>query len=161
MSQLTNSIAITVLSAVLSFIMAWFFFSRKSKIAEANLRAAAVIATDKRVNELEQKLAALTSAVTPLSAAMKAVFIKELTHFHTPELDELLVRVADDTITEKEEPRLFELLYRRATELDGAIPESERDVAIMFPMMRKRVKAEKLLTATEIQVVSMPAAPPE
>jgi hypothetical protein len=107
-----------------------------------------------RISDLEMKLITLTTEVKPLSAAMLAVFTKELTHFHTPEMDALLVKFEDGAITDAGEERLLWLLEERSRELNGSIPESERDVATMFPMMMKRVKVERRLAAVELLVVS-------
>lgn len=143
MMPIINSVGLILLTAFLAFMASAFWIWRKS-----------IGAREARIADLETKMAVLTNTVTPLSAAMQAVFIRELTHFHTPELDALLVKVGDGTLPEEDEPRLFSLLEGRAHDLDGRIPESERDVAVMLPMMMRRVKAERLLAAVDIQVVS-------
>ena len=156
-----NSAGLILLTAVLTFVMAAFWNQRSKKDAEARAKATALAEAEAhmrgRISDLEKQLIALTSVVTPLSAAMQAVFIKELTHFHTPELDDLLTKVQDGTLEDAEESRLLTLLEERSRDLDGRIPDSERDVATMFPMMMKRVKAERRLAAVDIQVVSMTA----
>jgi hypothetical protein len=157
--SLTNSIFLMFLTSLITFLVSafWFWKNKKDSIekATASVLAQAEKQMQDRVTELEMKLVALTTAVTPLSAAMQAVFIKELTHFHTPELDNLLSKVNDGDLPDEDEPRLFRLLEERSRDLNGRISDSERDAAIMLPMMMKRVKAERALTAVDIQVVSI------
>jgi hypothetical protein len=158
--QFLNSAGLALLSSILAFMATAYWFRRSARDLEMRTKASALAAAEEkvrdRISDLEMKLSVLTAAVSPISTLMQSVFIKELTHFHTPELDALLVKIEENTLSEEEEPRLFSLLSERASALNGRIPESERDAAIMLPMIMKRVKAERGTAATEIKVVSVP-----
>jgi hypothetical protein len=154
---------IVFLTALLVFLVAALWFWRNERDAETRAKAAVLADAEKqvrgRITDLEMKLVALTNAVTPLSVAMQTVFIKELTHFHTPELDALLVKVDQGILPEEDEPRLCSLLEERSRDLNGRISDSERDAAVMLPMIMKRVKKDRLQMAVEVQVVSL--GPPQ
>lgn len=140
---LFNSVAVAVLGAILSFAAAWFWFNKNKAVAEAKRLAEEQSELQKRVMDLESQLSSVKQAVQPISAAFQAILIKELTHFHTPELDELLTRVGPpSTLTPEEESRMAELLAARAKDLNGRIDEYEREAAVMLPMVLRRTKRE-------------------
>ncbi len=127
-----NPIWALIFTAALGALTAWIGYRKKKVDDEAKeLRA--------RVADLELKLAGISQQVIPLSAAMTAIFIKELTHLHTPEMDALLVKYGPpSTLTEEDWERLKEMLRERAYAPDPEVPQYERDAAIMLPMMMKR-----------------------
>jgi hypothetical protein len=97
-------------------------------------------AGEKRMTELESRFKVLEGRVTPVSLAFRQELIAELTHNHTPEMDDLLLRI--DTLNEGEDLRLEVLLKERIIEFaDPMITASERDAASMLLMVNKRVKA--------------------
>lgn len=155
---IVNSIAIAVLSALMAFLAA-AFWTRRAKIeliADTENKARQEMLG--RVQELENKLLLLNQAVVPISAAFQAILVKELTHNHTPEMDELMTRIGPpNMLSAAELHRLDELLKERVVEFaDPLITDSERDAAAMLTMVMKRVAIEAKQLTTEIQVVSLP-----
>lgn len=147
---LMNSVAIVLIGSAMTFLAAWFWFRKNAAVAEAKRLADEHALLAKRVVDLESQLSSVKQAVQPISAAFQAILIKELTHFHTPELDELMTRVGPpSTLTAEEETRMEQLLAERATELNGDIDSFERDAAVMLPMVLKRTKRE--ITTVEEQ----------
>jgi hypothetical protein len=69
-----------------------------------------------------------------------------LTHFHTPVMDALMVKLGDvgtpPTITEEEEVELIAALKQRAEDVGPLIDEDERDAAELLPIQMRRVKRE-------------------
>lgn len=153
---LINSIAIVVLGSFLSFMAARYWFQRNVALAEAKRLADEVTAakkvvdderrrTDARVSELELQLSAVKQSVLPISAAFQAILIKELTHYHTPRMDELMRQLGPPvTLTDAEQTELTALLQQRTIDMNGRISDSERDAAVMLPLVMKRVLAESL-----------------
>jgi uncharacterized protein YfkK (UPF0435 family) len=150
-----NTVAICVLTALFSFTTAAYFFRKASQeVAERLMQA--------KIAELETKLAIVNQAVVPLNAAMQAMLIKELTHYHTPEMDELMRALGPpSTITEDERTRLTVLLEERSRDMGPLISDSERDAATILPIVIKRAQADaELLTgaaAMKLQLVTVAA----
>lgn len=154
-----NSIALLFLSVGLSFLAAAFWYLKnkaeraKEKLAEEHGKL------EDRMREMETQMGKVNQAVTPISAAFQAILIKELTHFHTPEMDVLLQKLGPPvTLTDEEELRLAELLRERESDLNGRISDQERDAAIMLPLVIKRVRVENETLAktpkVELQIVA-------
>lgn len=153
-----NSVGLVVFAASLTFMASAFWNRRNRRELEDKIKKDAEAAVGARLTELENKLAILNQAVVPISAAFQAILIKELTHFHTPELDGYLSKVGPPSrLTLVEEERMLLLLDERAKELNGDIPESERDAAVMLPMVMKRAKLEVDALVVDVQVVALPA----
>lgn len=146
--SLLNTIEISILGAVLSFLAAWFWFSRNLAVEKAKTLAIEHDKTLVRVSDLEAKLAVVNLSVVPLNLAMQAMLIKELTHYHTPEMDALMVKLGPPiTLTTAEEVRLGVMLDERTKDMAPEIPEEERDAAHILPVIIKRAKVEsKALT---------------
>jgi len=84
----------------------------------------------------------------PLNMAMQAMLIKELTHYHAPEMDVLMQNLGPpSTLSESEEARLAVLLDERTREMGPLISPSERDAAAILPVIIKRAKAEAEMLA--------------
>jgi len=149
---------ITIFSATIGWAANHYWYARNNTNKEVDRLAKEREELAKRVTELESQLGAVKQAVTPISAAFQAILIKELTHFHTPEMDELMVKLGPPiTLTEIEKSRLTELLLVRAKDLDGRISDLERDAAIMLPMVMKRVLNDvSHEQAVELSIVSTP-----
>ena len=79
-----------VFSASLGFLAQRYFSSRKELRADALELATEKKAIMVRIAELETKLALVNAVVVPISTAFQAILIKELTHFHAPEMDALI-----------------------------------------------------------------------
>lgn len=159
---LINSIAVVVLGAFLTFLTTYWFVVRK-RISDSKAKAdtdhEALLA---KVNELTNKLALVESTVTPIASAFQAVLIAKLTHFHTPEMDALLVKLQQTTLTNNDRNRLTILLEQRIVELNGDIDTPEREAAIMIPMVNRMVVAASIsseVTTQALQVVALPVAP--
>lgn len=147
-----------VRAAVVSVASAWYWFNRRTAQDATNKLADAASATNDRILDLERQLAAMQANVMPISAAFQAVLIKQLTHFHTPILDALLERAADGVLTDEQEQQLADELKLRASEVDATIDNSEREAAVMLPMVMKRVRAEQGNMEGDMQVVIVPPA---
>ena len=177
---LINSIALLILGSLMAAFWTWFWRGRErtikrleaEKTAMREEKAAVIAKADKLAEEhraLEEKVNALTAqlglvsqVVTPINQAMQALLIRELTHYHTPELDALMAKLPPDgTLTIKEEERIAVLLKERADELNGSIPEHERDAAHILPFIIKRVKAEAQSIAESTPQLKIVAVPPE
>ena len=150
--------ALIVLSAACGFLAKFYFSTR----VETRNKAAAILqgndAMKARLADLEGKLALVNAAVIPISTAFQAILIKELTHFHTPEMDALLVKVGPpNTLTGDEETRLAVLLAERTKDMGPKISDSERDAASILPavMRRARKEQEMLQTGAKAHVVTI------
>lgn len=147
-----NTLAITVIGAGLSFFAGWFLYYLAGKRRAAAVLAAANSKLSDRVFELERQLSLVNQAVVPISAAFQAILIKELTHYHTPEMDELMLKLGPPIVlTIKESKRLTILLEERTQDMNSIISDSERDAAHMLPMVMKRVLADKLRSGIEAE----------
>jgi len=147
-----NSVAIAILGAFLSLIVGGLLFYANTKQRTAAAIAEAHTKLIGRVVELEKNLALVNQAVVPISAAFQAILIKDLTHFHTPEMDNLLAKIGPPlTLTAQEAARLEVLLAARARDVDNLISEQERDAARMLPMVMRRVLADRDMTGMEAE----------
>jgi hypothetical protein len=161
------NVMMTLLASGLAFLTAMFFFQRKERlnkalfIEEERVRKAAILEAEHevvktRLVELETKLALVDAAVVPISTAFQALLIKELTHFHTQEMDALLVKVGPpNVLTTEEYERLVVMLKERTRDLGAEISESERGAAHILPvvMTRAQVEQETLKRAADLKLV--------
>lgn len=159
--SLINSMVIAVFGAVLTFLSMFFWKKRDALITEAARIADENAALVKRVQDLEAQSALLKQAVQPISVAMQALLIKELTHYHTPEMDALLVKVGPPNIlTDAEQQRLIVLLTERTKDMDGRISDEERDAADILPAIMRRAKVElDAKQDVELKIVALPPEP--
>lgn len=136
----------------------------KKRKAAADERAAqerVIEALRSDIAAVSVKLQLLEQPVMSLNAAYQRRLIEELTHFHEPRTDELLVKIGPPyMLSDVEERELLAALDKRIAESPaGMMPESEVDAARMLPMVIKRVKNEKLSEA-QLVVVSLPSTVP-
>lgn len=133
--SLFQSALLAIFSAVLSFMVAayWFVRKRDAEAAKALLH---------RIATLESQTAVAAQALQPISTAMQAILVKQLTHYHTPELDALLAKLDPFSLTPEEEIRLYHLLDERTRDMGPLIDASERNAAEMLPFVIKRVKED-------------------
>lgn len=97
-----------------------------------------------RIVALERRIALLNQQTIPISAAFQAILVQDLTHFHTPEMDALMVKLGPPFIlTRVETDRLIALLSERERDLGPEVPQSERDAAHMLPLVIRRVAADR------------------
>ena len=151
--DLGQSILLIAFSAVLTFMAASYWFNK-------NRDTAAAKALTERLATLEAKAAVAEQALVPISSAFQAILIKQLTHYHTPELDALLAKLDPYSLTDEEERRFYFLLEERTRDMGSEIDASERNAAKMLPYVIKRVKEEtdtKKEVALQIVVVPMGA----
>jgi hypothetical protein len=152
-----NSIAILVIGSFGTFATTWYW-TQRSASAKARVRIAdASQKAVERISELENKLAVVTAAVVPISTAFQAILIKELTHSHTPELDDLLAKIGPPNVLSAiEDARMRVLLKERTVDQGPLISAAERDAAIMLPLVMARAKAEQAAKQGDILMVSLP-----
>jgi hypothetical protein len=146
---LAINVALLVMSACLGFLTNRYFARRKEIRTDAQVVAEDKKATLSRIAELETKLALVNAAVVPISTAFQAMLIKELTHFHTPEMDALMVKIGPpNTLTLVDENRLEVMLKERMDNMGPEISDRERGAALILPEVMKRAKAEQEVLAT-------------
>lgn len=150
MTPFFNSLAVAMVGIVLAFLSAWFWFQRGQAIKERDEKTTEHRLLMGRVNELETKERLAAAAWVPIASAFQAALIKSLTHAHTGELDDLLLKVAEGGLLPSEEPRMLVLLDERTRDMDHRFSEGEKDGASIFPVVMKMAKAERaLLVAAE------------
>lgn len=171
--QMINSLLLLFLSSALVAFWTWFWRFRATTVKRLEDEKAAVIAKAnkladehrelaEKVDALQAQLGLVNQVVTPINQAMQALLIRELTHYHTPELDALLAKLPPEgDLTPEEHLRIAVLLKERAEELNGTIPESEREAAIILPYIIKRVKAEAVALVESTPQLKIVAVPPE
>ena len=140
-----------VLGAVFTATFTWLFLKRneaRDKAAELAKEHARVI---ERLTDVESKLALVNQTIIPISMAMQARLIKELTHLHTPELDGLLLKVGPpNMLLPDQQQRLAVLLEERSVDMSLDVPQSERDAAHILPAIIRRANEEaEILRVTE------------
>jgi hypothetical protein len=132
-----SAIALSV-GAVLVLLGIFLFFYA----ADSRQRTALSLLVN-RIVELERQAALVSGAVVPISAAFQITLIRDLTHFHTPEMDALMVKLGPPlALSEEEALRLEHLLSERAKDMGLEISDAERDAAAMLPLVMRRVKAD-------------------
>ncbi len=96
-----------------------------------------------RLLRIETSLAVIDEKVLPISTALQAILVKELTHYHTPVMDELMTRIGPpSTLSEAEELQLTQALLERTLDMGQLISPSERDAAFILPAIMRRAKVE-------------------
>lgn len=145
---LANSILLSIVSLALSFATAWFWFARNTAVEKARAIAIDHEAVKARLATAEAQLARIDQVVVPINTMMQAMLVRELTHPHTPEMDELMRKLGPpNTLTEQENERLLVLLDERSKDMGPRISASERGAAAIMPVIMERAKAEQDLIA--------------
>jgi mevalonate pyrophosphate decarboxylase len=148
-SPLIINIVLVVLSTALAFVSALYFSSRRHTEEKLKSSLDEREKMRERLTDLESKLAVVNAAVVPISTAFQAILIKELTHFHSVEMDALLLKIGPPNIlTTEEHTRLIVMLSERMKDLGDEISLSEKDAAYMLPMVMKRSEAEQAILKT-------------
>jgi hypothetical protein len=156
---LINSIGLLIVAAALSFLAARYWFQRNQAIADAQRIKEGHDQLLNRVTELERENALVKAAVVPITTAFQALLIKELTHFHTPVMDALMVKIGPpNTLTEDEAQQLAELLKQRSEDMADSIPDRERRAAHILPDVMVLAKSDQDQAQQEriLAVVSLP-----
>lgn len=124
--------------------------------AISDVRTRRTESLENRLEIAERRLSVIDAQVKPISTVFQEMLVKQLTHFHTPEMDKLLSRLGPPyALTTEEEERLKVLLKQRTKDMGEQITESERDAAIMLPYVMARVKKETQ------EMLRVPPASPE
>lgn len=153
-----------------AFLCSLCVFIAKYRAAKKHCQQICDAATTERVSltnriaELEKSASVINQAVQPISVAFLGIIIKDLTHFHTPEMDALLLKLAPPiSLSKAEINRLTVLLRQRMRQLGKTISPAERNAATMLPMVLKRVEAAMSAEAVlppgnvpQVQVVTIP-----
>jgi hypothetical protein len=156
----TNSVLLLIISAILAFAAAWFWFSRNTAIEKAKVLAVDHAAVLSRLSFAEAQLARIDQVVVPINTMMQAMLVRELTHYHTPEMDELMKKIGPPSLlSEEETKRLIVLLEERTKDMGPLISASERGAATILPVIMERAKAEQdqigYAESTKTQLVSV------
>ena len=89
----------------------------------------------------------------PISTAFQTVLVKQMTHYHTPALDELMAKMLAETLTDSDRAELILALKERELDMGMLIDDSERGAAKLLPLLMERVALEKIQTAKGFDVV--------
>ena len=150
-----NSIILLVLSTLLSFLSAYFWFV---KTQTAKDRDKALAAHDKSVADifaLQKEIDILQHSIQPISGAFQAMLIEKLTHEHEIESDALLVKIGPpNVLTPTETLRLGVLLDIRIADQTGRISDNEKDAATILPVVMRMAELERktLIEAGKIPI---------
>ena len=160
--QTLANLGLMAIGGVSSFLAAKYWFWKSFETHEQSQRDLDLYKLTSKVYELEKQLALVGAQVLPISAAYQAVLVKELTHFHTPEMDALLDKLLQfHVITDEEMNRLKVLLIERENSINGEITEEERDAARILPIVAKRAKlAMSIVNDLKLQVLTVVPEPP-
>jgi hypothetical protein len=95
---------------------------------------------NKQFQEMADRVSIINAGYTPMFTALLKVVVPELTHFHTPEADDLLARIA--TLKDDEMDRLEVLMRERESVVDPQISPKERATARALPWIARRAREE-------------------
>lgn len=155
-----NSFGLLVIGSALSFVAAWYWATRAARVKLVEKHEAERLKMAEDITALQQQLGLVGQTMQPINAVFQAILIKELTHFHTPEMDALMEQIGPPcTLSAAERDRLNFLLEERTRDMGELISDSERDAAVMLPLVMRRVEleAEALQTAPiALQTVIVP-----
>jgi hypothetical protein len=136
-----NTIAISVLTAALIWLGTAYWRLRTAREDKAKALALTAEDVQKQLGEFRNQLQLLGQAVQPITAAMSAVLVKSLTHFHKPKVDALLAKVGPPcTLSLREE---HDLACEMQTVMsDVSIPDLERNSARLLLLIVERSRLE-------------------
>jgi len=138
-----TALIVPLLIFILGFIASWFWYNRSARAKLKDKKELKDKEVMGRIVELEKQLSTLKATVVPISSIYQAILVKELTHFHTPKMDDLLVKLGPPNIlTDDEVDELAIALKERAEDMGSKISASERDAAIILPYVVKRANTE-------------------
>jgi hypothetical protein len=163
-NKIWTAFGLLVAGTALTFMTSWYWVQRADDQRTEEKVAAARAEMQKRITELEKQLELVRQSVVPISTAFQAILIKELTHYHTPVMDALMVKLGPPyTLSEAEERELIAALEQRTRDMGELISPSERDAARMLPLLMKRVSRERSvdINTLQLKVVGFPKATDE
>ena len=121
-----NSLLLAIVGAILTFLVTRYFANRRMIESEHDKAVLSNALRDDRITALQTQLAVISAAVVPISTAFQSILIKELTHYHTPELDALMKRVGPPSLLNEVETNRLEISPARAIERHGHGHPGER-----------------------------------
>jgi hypothetical protein len=153
-----NTIAIVVLSGALTFLTTAYWRLKKLKDTKAAELIRTASDVQKQLSDLQSQMMLLGMSVQPLTAAMSAMLVKSLTHFHEPVTDALLAKVGPpNLLTVIEEKELSDAMDVRMKHSNGEITELERNSARLLLLIIARSRLEHGLSqSTSLALVSVP-----
>lgn len=144
---LINSIMLLVFGAGMTALSTWFWFVRNTALQKARDIAADHDTVKARLAAAENQLMRIDQVIVPINTMMQALLVKQLTHAHTPEMDQLMAKLGPPSqLTDEENERLLELLEERSK--DKEHPREERKAAEILPVIMERAQAEQDLLTT-------------
>ena len=147
---------VILFSAVVGYGFARFGRGRDRNQEAEDAKAEAVVKQNEEIALLRQQLAVLTATATPLTAAYQAMLIAKLTHFHTPAMDSLMLKLGPpSTLTAAEEIGLAQALRERVSDMGPEIDEAERTAARLLPdvALLARLEFERVDNPPETETV--------
>lgn len=154
MNPYYNTIIILIVGSALTFIL-----GRLS--TRLNKREAADEDKEKRIVELQRKLAVVEAEAEPINAMFLAMSIAKLTHFHTPATDRILEKIVTPfNQTEEEIEELRIAMEERMADPSIEIDEAEKIHAKILPDLIRLAHIEAIEniedTTTEIAIIKTP-----
>jgi hypothetical protein len=146
-----------VLTAIVGLLIAWFWRSRDAKQKLQKGKDEEREQLKGRVLELEGKLEIVNTQAVGVNALVQSLLVKALTHFHTPVMDALMVKLGDaetgrpPTITDSELDELSMALKQRMFDMGPEISDDERDAAEALPAIIRRARREAQSVAGGLQ----------
>jgi hypothetical protein len=153
-----HTIAEAFLAAALLFLGGAYWRQLAKRDAKVAADAASTKSLQEQLSALQNQMQLLGIAVQPLTAAMAAMLVKSLTHFHTPEVDELLAKVGPpNTLSAAEEQQLGAYMRKRMRDMAVEITPLERNAAQMLPLVIERNRLESVgLEELGLKLVGIP-----
>jgi len=143
-ASLLNSISISFLGSTLTFLATWFWYTRNLAVKRAEVLAVEHEKVLARLQELETKERISSQTLTPIITAFQGILVKQLTHAGKPEMDFLMVKIGPpNVLSDEERARLMEMLHERTTDMGIEITASERDAAVILPIVMKMADTEQ------------------
>ena len=131
------SLAAVVVIMVAAFAVTRYFTGRRENVMQA------------QIAELYEKF----GVPVPISTAFQTVLVKQMTHYHTPVLDELMAKMLAETLTDADRVELAAALKEREQDMGSMIDASERGAAKLLPLIMERVVLEKAQTVKGFNVI--------
>lgn len=144
MTPTENTLVLAFITTIFSATVAYLFVSLRKR-QEANDQR------DKEIAGIKWELQELRVTAKPITDAMTQMLVDKLTHFHTPELDDLMAR--RDHLTPTEVKRMEQLLEEREVDMHGEIDDAERLAAKMLPLAIQLGKLEAIKAPPQLEAV--------
>lgn len=131
--------------SVLAFVGTWFWWSKNQALERGRVADIEHQRVLDRLAELEVNMKLNAQTITPIVTAFQAILVKQLTHPDKHEMDALLVKVGPPHIlTPEESARLATMLQERSVDYGNEITLSDRESAIILPIVMKMAHEEQV-----------------